>query len=185
LTAPPFSPAFANAKKEFSALLLEHDFALLEKLFVWFQAQHTVPNPVILQHIDNPVEGIDNIRAADMLGWPSDFQSWGRLLDWLFPLGPTLPVRLLPHVLEVFGVWQNALADIRNPRSAAIVEHCSNWLIDLEEAQYSERAFEKESKWRELGSEARSSLATSLRAVILRSALARVTYPERQRKSID
>jgi hypothetical protein len=129
-----------------------------------------VPSPIILQRIDNPVEGIDNVRAADMLGWPSDFRSWGRLLDWLFLLAPTLPVRLLPHVLEVFGVWQNALADIRNPRSAAIVEHCSNWLTELEEAEYSERPFERESKWRELGREACSSLATSLRAAILRSA---------------
>jgi hypothetical protein len=175
LTAPPFTPAFANAKDEFGALLLEHDFALLEKLLVWFKAQHTVPSPVILQRIDKPVEGIDNVRAADMLGWPSDFQSWGRLLDWLFPLAPTLPVRLLLHVLEVYGVWQNALADIRNPRSAAIVEHCNNWLIDLEEAEYFDRALERESKWQELGREARSSLATSLRAAILRSAR---SYPK-------
>jgi len=170
LTAPPFTPAFVNAKEEFGALLLEQDCALLEKLLVWFQAQHTVPSPTMLRRIDKPVEGIDNLRAADMLGWPSDFQSWGRLLDWLFPLAPTLPVRLLPHVLEVFGVWQNVLADIRNPRSVAIVEYCSNWLTDLEGAEYSERAFERESKWRELGREARSSLATSLRAAILRSA---------------
>ncbi|MFZ3327909.1 MAG: hypothetical protein WA231_19385, partial [Methylocella sp.] len=193
LTAPPFTPALANAKEEFGALLLEHDFALLEKLLVWFQAQHTVPSPVILQRIENPVEGIDNIRAADMLGWPSDFQSWGRLLDWLFPLAPTLPVRLLPNALEVFGVWQNVFADIRNARSAAIVEHCSNWLIDLEEAEYSERAFERNGKWRELGGEARSSLATSLRAAILRSArsypkpaialLGRAVANERMRKA--
>jgi hypothetical protein len=175
LTAPPFTPAFANAKEEFGALLMEHDFAVLEKLLVWFQAQHTVPSPVILQRIDNPVEGIDNVRAADMLGWPSDFQSWGRLLDWLFALAPTLPARLLPHVVEVFGVWQNVFADFQNPRSAAIVENCSNWLIDLEEAEYPERAFERKAKWRELAGEAPSTLATSLRAAVLRSAR---SYPK-------
>jgi hypothetical protein len=175
LTAPPFTPAFVNAKEEFGALLIERDYALLEKLLVWFQAQHTVPSPVVLQGINNPAEGIDNVRIADILGWPSDFQSWGRLLDWLFPLVPTLPVRILPHVLEIFGVWQNALADIPNPRSAAIVEHCSDWLIEMEEAEYFERAFERESKWRELGREARSSLATSLRLAILRSAR---SYPK-------
>jgi ATPase family associated with various cellular activities (AAA) len=175
LTAPPFTSAFASAKEEFGALLLEQDFALLEKLLVWFQAQHTVPSPVILRRIDNLVEGIDNVRAADMLGWPSDFQSWGRLLDWLFPLAPTLPVRLLPHVLEVFGVWQNVFANIENQHSEAVVQQCSNWLIDLEEAEYSERAFERKSKWQELGGEARSSLATSLRAAIVRSAR---SYPK-------
>src|SRR5262249_8324675 len=79
-------------------------------------------------------------------------------------------VRLLPYVLEIFGVWQNALADIQNPRSAAIVGHCSNWLIELEEAEYSEQAFKRESKWRKLGSEARSSLTPSLHVLILRSA---------------
>jgi hypothetical protein len=109
LTAPPFTPAFDNSNAEFGELLSENDFALLEKLLVWFQAQHTVPSPIILQRMSNAVEGIDNLRVADMLGWPSDFGSWGRLIDWLFSLAPTLPIRLLPHVLEIFGVWQCAL----------------------------------------------------------------------------
>jgi hypothetical protein len=175
LTAPPFTPAFANAEEEFRELLIENDFAVLEKLLVWFQAQHTVPSPVILQRIDNPVEGIDNVRAADILGWPSDCESWGRLLDWLFSVAPTLSARLLPHIVEVFGVWQNVFADFRNPRSAAIVQNCSNWLIDLEEGERPERTFERKGKWQELAGEGRSSLATSLRAIILRSAR---SYPK-------
>jgi hypothetical protein len=155
---------------------------LLQKLLVWFQAQHTVPSPVILGRIDNPVEGIDNIRVADLLGWPSDFQGWGRLLDWLLPLAPTLPVCLLPQMLEVFGVWQNALADIPNARSAAIVAHCHEWLLDLEASEYSERPIERESKWRDFGREALSSLATSFRATILRGVR---SYPKPARALFD
>ena len=182
LTAPPFTPSFVNAREEFSAAIRDQDFALLQKLLVWFQAQHTVPSPIILGRLDNPVEGIDNIRVADLLGWPSDFQGWGRLLDWLLPLAPTLPVRLLPQMLEVFGVWQNALADIPNPRSAVIVARCHEWLLDLEVSEYSERPFERESKWRDLGREALSSLLTSLRATILRAAR---SYPEPAKALFD
>jgi hypothetical protein len=69
LTAPPFTPAFEEAKAEFATLLKANDFALFEKVLVWFQAQHTVPSPYILSTIKSPVEGIDNLAVADMLGW--------------------------------------------------------------------------------------------------------------------
>ncbi len=153
LTAPPFTPAFDQGQKEFQTLLSENDYALLEKLLVWFQAQHTVPSPAILQHSKNLVDGVDRVRMADMLGWPSDFQGWGRLLDWLFRIAPSLPARLLPSIVELFHVWQNFFANISNPRSSNILSICSNWLIDLERS-----------------GNARSSLATSLRIIILRSA---------------
>ena len=77
LTAPPFTPAFENAKAEFAALLKADDFALFEKVLVWFQAQHTIPSPFVLGSIKSPVEGFDNLAVADMLGWPSDFRSVG------------------------------------------------------------------------------------------------------------
>ena len=93
LTAPPFSPAFAQGHEEFQALLAENDYALLEKLLIWFQAQHTIPNPAIPQNGTNAVEGVDRVAMADVLSWPSDFVSWGRFLDWLLPLAPSLPAR--------------------------------------------------------------------------------------------
>lgn len=175
LTAPPFTPAFAQGLAEFQALLTENNYALLEKLLVWFQAQHTVPNPLVLQHNKSSVEGVDIVRAADAFGWPSDFQSWGRLLDWLLPLAASLPVRLFPNLLEMFGVWQNVCADIQNPRSAALLEVCGNWLIELEGVEYAKGFSFKRGKWDELGREARSTFATSLRMTILRSARA---YPK-------
>jgi hypothetical protein len=170
LTAPPFTPSFAQAHQEFNALLAENNFALLEKLLVWFQAQHTVPSPLILQKATSTVEGLDRISMADLLGWPSDLESWGRLLDWLLPLAPSLPAHLLRYVLEVFGVWQNVFSDLRNPRSAAIIDVCANWLIRLEDVEYSEGFSSGSGQWATLGSEARSSLAAALRMMIMRSA---------------
>jgi hypothetical protein len=174
LTAPPFTSLFTSITEEFGQILFENNFSLLEKLLVWFQAQHTIPSPVILGRMHNPIEGIDNVRMADMFGWPSDFQSWGRLLDWLLPIAPSLPARLVPHIVEVFGVWQNAFADIRNPNSAAILKQCGQWLIDLENIQYADQVLTKNG-WDTLGSQARSSLATALRAALLRAAR---SYPE-------
>ena len=175
LTAPPFTPAFAHGQQEFQALLAENEYALLEKMLVWFQAQHTIPNPHILQKPASPVEGIDRVRMADLLSWPSDLESWGRFLDWLLPLAPKLPQRLLPNVVEVFSVWQNMLAGTKNPRSAAMIEVCNNWLINLEGTGYPEGLDFKDGRQNALGGAARSSLATALRAIIMSSAR---SYPD-------
>jgi len=174
LTAPPFTSAFTRGYKEFQALLAENDYALFEKLLVWFQAQYTIPSPVVLENAKNAEEGIDCVGMADLLGWPSDYDSWGRLLDWLLPLAPSLPTRLLPHVLEVFDVWQNVFANLKNPRSALIVDVCANWLIELEGIEYSKRLTFEHGRWNALGGEARARLATALRMTIMRSARA---YP--------
>jgi hypothetical protein len=170
LTAPPFTPAFAKGQQEFQALLTENDYALLEKLLVWFQAEHTIPSPLVLENPATAVEGVDRVGMADLLGWPSDFESWSRFLGWLLPLASSLPPRLLPNVLEVFNVWQNVFSDTKNPRSAAIIEVCSNWLIELERVEYPEDLTFKHGRWDALGSEARSRLATALRVTIMRSA---------------
>jgi hypothetical protein len=122
LTAPPFTPAFEVAKVEFAALLKADDLALFEKVLVWFQAQHTIPSPIVLGNIKGPVEGMDNLAVADMLGWPSDFPAWGRLIDWIIEEADAIPVRLIPKILEIFNVWQNALSDLENGRSKAILQ---------------------------------------------------------------
>ncbi|MEA2908969.1 MAG: hypothetical protein QOJ15_1050, partial [Bradyrhizobium sp.] len=174
LTAPPFSPAFTQEQAEFQALLSENDYALLEKLLVWFQAQHTISSPVVLQNPLAAVEGIDRLRVADLLSWPSDFEGWGRLLDWLLPLAAGLPPSLIPYMLEVFDVWQNMLADLRNDRSAKIIELANSWLVELEPTEYSENLTFENGRWDSLGGEARTGLAKSLRMVVMRAARA---YP--------
>jgi hypothetical protein len=44
LTAPPFTPAFGDAKAKFAGLLKADGFALFEKVLEWFQAHLTIPS---------------------------------------------------------------------------------------------------------------------------------------------
>ena len=67
LTAPPFTPAFEEAKAEFASLLQADDFALFEKVLVWFQAQHTTPSPYILGNIKSPVGTMGGVRRSKEL----------------------------------------------------------------------------------------------------------------------
>ncbi|QTB99413.1 ATP-binding protein [Alcaligenes sp. SORT26] len=175
LTAPPFTSTFLNSQKEFTELVATNDYVLLEKLLVWFQAQHTIPSPTVLAQTSPGQSGLDQVSLAELLSWPSDFTSWGRFLDWLLPLAATLPVRLLPRVVEVFSVWQNALSDFCTARSKAIVAICAEWLIDFEQTAYSEKQVFERSRWDELGRDAKTQFATALRIVIVRAARA---FPE-------
>ncbi|TAI67398.1 AAA family ATPase [Bradyrhizobium sp. Leo170] len=92
LTAPPFTSRFSSVTNEFFQLLSEKDFALLEKLLVWFQAQHTIPSPIILRGLHSPVEGADSLapargerarfghaQAIVRRAEPVQFQSWVRI----------------------------------------------------------------------------------------------------------
>jgi hypothetical protein len=174
LTALLFTNAFHSAIGEFTKRIEIDDFALCEKLFVWFQAQHTVPSPIVMQAAMK-IEGMDSIRLADLFGWPSDGEAWGRLIDWILSRHDKLPARLIPQALEVFGVWQNALSEIKNLRSKNILATCSSWLTDLETEIYAKGYDRPRGKWDVLSHEAQKSLATTLRSTILRSAR---SYPE-------
>jgi hypothetical protein len=168
LTAPPFTPAFGSAEEEFSALLKADNFALLEKVIVWFQAQHTIPSPIILGQIRSPVEGVDNLAIADMLGWPSDFRAWGRLIDWIIAEAATIPVRLIPTILDVFGVWQNVFSTILNSRSEAILTLANEWLLRFEEGKL--RDAESSGSIDAFSRGEGSRVGTALRSILLRSA---------------
>lgn len=174
LTAPPFTAAFtaSSAQAEFTSVMQEADFKLLEKLLVWFQAEHAIPNPVILGRAGSAESGEDSIRIAHLLGWPSDVRSWGRLIDWLLSVADTLPGRLIPHAAEVFEVWLNMWANHSNKRTAGIVTQSSRWLMQLD---HSEPADSDDGKWDDLGREATGQLAASLRRAVLRSA---PTFPD-------
>ena len=158
LTAPPFTPAFEEAKAEFAALLSADDFVLFEKVLVWFQAQHTIPSPLVLGNIKSPLEGMDNLAIADMLGWPSDFKAWGRLIDWIIGEADAIPVRLIPRLLEVFDVWQNALSGLKNGRSNAIMQLASAWLVRFEKGELRDKSGDDEEKAWRFGSEESSRL---------------------------
>jgi len=170
LTAPPFTPAFEDGKAEFATLLKADGFLLFEKVLVWFQAQHTIPSPLVLGVIKSPVEGLDNVAVADMLGWPSDFAAWGRLIDWIISEADAIPVRLIPRILEVFDVWQNVAADIKNRRSKDILELINSWLLRFEKGELRDKGGDDGEKgWRPTGDDS-SQLSKSLCASLLRSA---------------
>lgn len=171
LTAPPFTSALSARLDEFAALVMADDWALFEKLLVWFQAQHTIPSPVILAQ--PPVDGVDKVRVADLLGWPSDTTAWGRLIDWILTIADQLPVRLIPQVLEVFGVWQNILSGYKNARSAAILKQADAWLRAWEDGTLTGEG--KKEGYRFFRRDARSQLAKALRQIILISAR---SYPD-------
>lgn len=169
LTAAPFTHAFESAVDEFSQLVEANDFALCGKMLVWFQAQHTVPSPFVLNGAI-AIEGVDRVRVADLMGWPSDGVAWGRLIEWLIERSETLPPSLVPQAVEVFGVWQNVLADFKNERSKKILATASAWLIDLEAEIHAEQPPRTRHTWGALGDEAQKGLATALRSLLFRSA---------------
>ena len=173
LTAPPLTSAFADRRAEFVGFLTDDEHRLLNKFLLWFQAHHTTPNPQVLVSNALPEEA-ERIRYADLLGWPSDFAAWVRLLGWLIPAAPTLPKRFAPAMLQVFSVWQNAFAMSANSQSAGIVDLCNRWLAELEDVLYSPPEGPlHETDWSDLGS-ASQDLATNLRITVARSAS---TYP--------
>ena len=181
LTAPPLTSAFAGREAEFAQFLTDDDHRLLGKFLLWFQAHHTTPNPQVLADAAVSVEA-DRIRFADLLGWPSDIAGWMRLLGWLIPAAPNLPKRFAPDIVQVFSVWQNAFAKSANPHSAAIVDLCSRWLVELEDFLYEppDRPM-RETVWSDLDSSG-ADLTTNLRLTIARSAS---TYPGPMRKLYD
>ena len=158
LTAPPFTAAFmaVGIQAEFTSTMEEADFQLLEKLLVWFQAEHTIPNPVILGRAGGTESGEDSIRIAHLLGWPSDIRTWGRLIDWLLSVADALPGRLVPYAVDVFEVWLNMWANYANKRTGGIVAQSSHWLMHLENAN---RADSNDGEWDDLGRDATDQLA--------------------------
>lgn len=72
------------------------------------------------------------MQFADLLGGPSDFPAWRRLISFLLRRISDISVNHYPDVLSVFEVWQNALADLRNGLSFALLTRCAEWLRDLD-----------------------------------------------------
>jgi hypothetical protein len=175
LLAPLHLPDFITRSADYDAAADGNGHALLRSALVWFQAQHTVPNPAVLDgSIEDIVDRDMRVRAADMMGWPDDFLLWMRFLRYLDVRMGAIPHRLLPQVLTLFEVWQNALADSPNPISAMIVEHAASWLSQLELRHERigrfRRRDEKESVDPWDGVEGTREFEGALRRLILRSA---------------
>lgn len=134
LLGPIASPNFTELESSYLSVLYADDYRLLRKLLVWFQAERTIPNPTILRgdQGNQSMSPDARIRAADLLGWPSDFETWGRLIQLLLREIPNLPVWLVPEIASIFEVWQNALADLPNDISKAIIRQVDEWVRSIE-----------------------------------------------------
>jgi hypothetical protein len=141
LIAPVYTPDFNKHAETYTATLAVDDHQLLGKLLVWMRAEKTTPNPSVLsgQLNGEDLTSADRIRIADLLGWPSDFGAWGRLLSWALDHITKIPDNCLADLVALFQTWQVPLMDLPNPVSRRIVEQCATWLHAIEEAQQSPR----------------------------------------------
>lgn len=159
LVGPPSSTRFTDYIDSFENLLSLDDFRVMEKFLVWYQAERTIPNPLLLQ---NPHENLVNsasvVRAADQLGWPSDLYAWLRVLTWLLDNLTRFPVKLRPQIVELFSVWQNMFATTANDCSKRIIETADMWLTELESGHAPD--------WESLESDTLDELANNLRLMI-------------------
>jgi hypothetical protein len=143
LLGPIASDLFSKNEAQFEAAASANDFHFLRKALVWFQAEKTTPNPGILA---GPLPRDEKIRMADLLGWPSDFPSWRRLITFVIRRLGKIPVRLYPEIVAVFDVWQNACAGIPNALSSAIVTNCATWLREID-GRGTEEGAKKNKRW--------------------------------------
>lgn len=129
LVGPLGTARFEVDEDQFSTVVFADDFRLFRKALVWFQAEKTSPNANILAG-SLPQE--QRQRFADLLGWPSDFAAWRRLIDFILRRISDIPQRLYPEIVAIFEVWQNALADLHNRTSSALLQQCATWLAAID-----------------------------------------------------
>lgn len=174
LLGPLGLPTFTPNESEFERAVFANEFALLKKALVWFQAEKTVPNANILA---SQLPADQRVRAADLLGWPSDLSTWRRFIEFLLLRVNSIPVALYPYIVALFEVWQNVLAELRNGFSIALLKQCADWLreIDARDDQFErsvrfnrDKPFEIQSRWQ--GFEGIVDFRQSLCRLILRSA---------------
>lgn len=196
LLGPFGATNFWDQEKSFTKVISQDDFRRLRRLFVWFQAEKTTPNELVLsgQFVSNDLQKHEIIRLADALGWPSDYATWKRLIAWSLHCIDNLPCTIIPDLISVFEVWQNAFSDFKNPMSPLIVSKCMEWLIDIEDREHPEKRIYDRGKWGKLDSEELDDLEKALRTLVLRSTrfspeviktyLERVTQRQRLRSHV-
>ncbi|MEE9710954.1 hypothetical protein [Aeromonas caviae] len=186
LVGPLGTDWFEVDEEQFATAVFADDFRLFRKALVWFQAEKTSPNTNILAGT-LPLE--QRQRFADLLGWPSDFASWRRLINFILRRITVIPQRLYPEIVSIFEVWQNALADIPNPTSRALLQQCATWLTTIDALSSTDKLDENYAYWRNISDlgEFRKSLGqlllSSSRAEpsLAFDYLQRATYSERIR----
>jgi len=171
LIGPLGTVGFEADEDQFATAVFAGDFRLFRKALVWFQAEKTSPNASILA---GTLPQEQRQRFADLLGWPSDFAAWRRLISLILRRISDIPQRLYPEIVAIFEVWQNALADIHNPTSRALLQECATWLAAIDAISTVDGPDENSAYWNkvpELG-----AFRKSLSQLLLRSSRAESTF---------
>ncbi|PNK59800.1 AAA family ATPase [Psychrobacter sp. FDAARGOS_221] len=128
-------PNIAKYNEQFRGKLAENDYALYEKLLVWFQAEKTQPNPLILATSKD-------MKIATSLAWPADLTLWFQVISFILEDISSLPEHIYPKVIDVFTVFQNFTINFENSSNppqvinafaSKILELALSWLSELEE----------------------------------------------------
>lgn len=174
LIGPLASADFEDHLGTFESAVSADGYKRLNQLLVWFQAERTTPNAMVLQNESLPYSGPERIQYADRFGWPSDPRAWRRLIEWAIEREGQLPAEVVPNLVSVFEVWQNAFSMTPNPVSQSIVDKTLDWLVDIENRRYANGWPQDHGRWQGLDGDALDELESSLRVLVLTSAIA---YP--------
>lgn len=147
LVGPLGTERFKADEDQFETAVFADDFRLFRRVLVWFQAEKTTPNATILADMLSPDQ---RQRFADLLGWPSDFAAWRRLIDFILRRILGIPQRLYPEIVAIFDVWQNALADYPNLMSRALLQQCATWLSSIGAASTADGPDENSTYWKKV-----------------------------------
>lgn len=175
ITGPTASTQFTISVDRFTTAMEVDDCAQLRNFLVWFQAEQTIPNPLVLGNNQISLDGKELVRLADIAGWPNDLPTWSRVICWLITFVDRIPVPLLPLVLELFKVWQNVLVGIPNKVSQAILTECAKWLEEIELLRCREALSSERNRWDALRDNVSKTFERDLRQMIL---LGMRSYPE-------
>jgi len=162
---------FEVDENQFETAVFADDFRLFRKALVWYQAEKTTPNENILVDKLPPEQ---RQRFADLLGWPSDFAAWRRLIVFTLRRILDIPQRLYPEIVTIFEVWQNALADLSNPTSRSILQQCANWLAATDAISTTHGPDDKSAYWGKVPSF--GDFRKSLCQILLRSSRVEPTF---------
>lgn len=174
LIGPLASADFEDHQDAFESVVSADGYKRLNQLMVWFQAERTTPNSLVLQNESLPFSGPERIQHADRLGWPSDIRAWRRLIGWAIKREQELPAEVICNLVSVFEVWQNALSIVQNPVSQCIVNKTLDWLIDIENRRSTNGWPQDLGRWQGMDRDTLEELESSLRVLVLTSA---ISYP--------
>ena len=171
LTAPFTSPSFPENSKLMNKTIIQGNNGLLNKLLVWFQADRTIPNQMVLSsdELSSRNTKYQLVRLADQLGWPNDFHSWKRLIEWLLDKIDQLPKQHVPEILTVFEVWQHLFNSYMNPASKALLSQSQKWLDEIEVLRHADNFTADKGPWEKLSYDELDELEKRLRSLILYS----------------